>query len=151
MTIRSANFGDMRSCASIVNDWIDGTPRMPRCHDHHDVVRFYENDVFRDGRVLVAQIGTEICGFTSLDDDGTVTALYVDESQRGCGIGKALVDRLKRERADGLKLWTMQANRSAQRFYLREGFSEVRRTDGDNEEGLPDILYGWGPLARVSA
>jgi hypothetical protein len=34
----------------------------------------------------------------------------------------------------------------AQRFYLRQGFHEVERTDGSrNEEGAPDILYAWNP------
>ena len=43
-----------------------------------------------------------------------------------------------------LWLWTFQANTGAQRFYLREGFAEIRRTDGaGNDEGLPDIQYSW--------
>ena len=47
-------------------------------------------------------------------------------------------------RAGRLWLWTFQANLGAQRFYLREGFAEVRRTDGaGNDEGLPDIQYHW--------
>ncbi len=29
--------------------------------------------------------------------------------------------------------------KDARCFYSREGFSEIRRTNGDNEEGLPDI------------
>jgi hypothetical protein len=29
----------------------------------------------------------------------------------------------------------------AQCFYERHGFVETRRTEGDNEEGAPDILY----------
>jgi hypothetical protein len=41
-----------------------------------------------------------------------------------------------------LKLWTLQSNAGAQRFYLRHGFVEADRTDGaDNEERAPDILY----------
>ncbi len=42
-----------------------------------------------------------------------------------------------------LKLWTFQANEDARRFYIREGFREVRMTDGDNEEGLPDVMLEW--------
>jgi len=50
----------------------------------------------------------------------------------------------KRERPQGLQLWTFASNAGAQRFYDRHGFVETRRTDGrDNEEGLPDILYVW--------
>jgi hypothetical protein len=45
---------------------------------------------------------------------------------------------------EGLQLWTFASNASAQRFYERHCFVETRRTDGDNEEGAPDILYAWG-------
>jgi putative acetyltransferase len=44
---------------------------------------------------------------------------------------------------DRLSLWTFQANEGARRFYAREGFAEVRMTEGDNEEGLPDVLLEW--------
>ena len=38
----------------------------------------------------------------------------------------------------------LSANLAAQRFYLREGFVEKKRTDGQrNSEGLPDIEYHW--------
>ena len=60
------------------------------------------------------------------------------------GIGAALLEHAKRERPDGLELWTFVSNAGAQRFYERHGFVEVRRTDGaENEERAPDILYVW--------
>ena len=72
-------------------------------------------------------------------------ALYLLPEACGQGIGKALLDRAKGE-AGPLELWTFQANTGAQRFYLREGFVEARRTDGaENDEGLPDIFYTWQP------
>jgi hypothetical protein len=45
----------------------------------------------------------------------------------------------------GFSLWTFQANLGARRFYERHGCRQVRRTDGDNEENLPDILYEYRP------
>jgi ribosomal protein S18 acetylase RimI-like enzyme len=52
----------------------------------------------------------------------------------------------KRERPEGLRLWTFASNEAAQRFYLRHGFREVERTDGsDNEERAPAVLYAWRP------
>lgn len=72
-----------------------------------------------------------------------IQALYIHADQVGLGIGRALLDGAK-DRSDRLKLWTFQANHGAQRFYLREGFREIRRSDGaDNDEGLPDIQYLW--------
>ncbi len=54
-----------------------------------------------------------------------------------------LPDGAKKAFPSGLRLWTFQANHKARKFYEREEFVELRRTNGDNEEGLPDILYGW--------
>jgi GNAT superfamily N-acetyltransferase len=70
--------------------------------------------------------------------------LYVEPGMTGRGIGGRLVDIAKRQRPDGLRLWTFVSNVGAQRFYERHGFVEVQRTDGqDNEERAPDILYVW--------
>jgi ribosomal protein S18 acetylase RimI-like enzyme len=58
-------------------------------------------------------------------------------------IGTSLVKLAKRERPKELRLWTFASNTGAQRFYGQHGFVETRRTQGDNEEGAPDILYVW--------
>ena len=55
------------------------------------------------------------------------------------------LDVAKAERPEGLTLWAFVANEGALRFYAREGFVEVARTDGDNEEGLPDVMLRWKP------
>ena len=62
----------------------------------------------------------------------------------GRGIGGSLVKLAKRERPEELRLWTFASNTRAQRFYKRHGFVETRRTERDNEQGAPDILYVWG-------
>ena len=58
------------------------------------------------------------------------------------GHGRALLDHAK-ARADRLSLWTFEANREALAFYAAQGFAETARTDGDNEEGLPDVRLEW--------
>ncbi|MEO5621323.1 MAG: GNAT family N-acetyltransferase, partial [Cypionkella sp.] len=87
-----------------------------------------------------------LSGFMALERgearSATITALYLTPQARNRGLGKALLDRAKAE-AERLTLWTFQANHQAQRFYLREGFAESRRTAGDNEENLPDIQFVW--------
>ena len=73
-----------------------------------------------------------------------VDQLYVEPGLTGRGIGGRLLDVAKRERPDGLRLWTFASNVRAQRFYERHGFTEAERTDGrGNEERAPDILYVW--------
>src|SRR3954451_24057194 len=69
--------------------------------------------------------------------------LYVEPTLTGRGIGTQLLALAKRERNGGLRLRTFASNTGARRFYERHGFAEADRTDGDNEEGAPDILYVW--------
>jgi GNAT superfamily N-acetyltransferase len=141
---RPARREDMSACAAIVNRWIDDTHWMPRIHYHGDVQRYYRT-VFAERDVNIAEYEGKMAAFMALSEDHYVTALYVERRMRGKGCGKALLDLAKEKHPDGLKLWTFQANQGARRFYLREGFREVRRTNGDNEEGLPDILLEWTP------
>lgn len=85
-----------------------------------------------------------IIGMLALDEDW-IDQLYVDPDPTGAGVG-SLIAVAKRERPEGLRLWTFVSNEGAQRFYLRHGFREVERTDGRrNEEGAPDIRYEWTP------
>ena len=86
-----------------------------------------------DGRILgfIARNGEEI------------DALFVAAPERGQGVGVALLDDAK-ARANRLELWTFQRNTGAQKFYEREGFAEVTRSDGaGNQEQLPDVRYAW--------
>jgi GNAT superfamily N-acetyltransferase len=74
--------------------------------------------------------------------------LYVDPTMTGRGVGAVLLNLAKRERPEGLRLWTFASNPRARRFYERHGFGATRRTDGrHNEEGAPDILYVWNGVS----
>jgi GNAT superfamily N-acetyltransferase len=87
-----------------------------------------------------------LVGMLVLEDDW-IDQLYVDPGLTGLGIGAELIALAKRERPDGLRLWTFASNERAQRFYLRHGFHEVDRTDGSaNEERAPDVMYAWSPV-----
>jgi len=136
---RRANQADAEACADILNAWIDATDWMPRIHPADDVRRHNRDVVLADRELWV--IGAPVHGYLALDPEtNTATALYV--AIPGQGIGKALLDFAKGDH-ERLQLWTFQANKAARRFYAREGFVEVRMTNGDNEEGLPDVLLEW--------
>ena len=144
--LRLAELDDASACATILNDWIDTTDWMPRVHDPEEVEDFLRDTVLRRRACWVAENSAGICGFLALDiSDRLVSLLYLAADERGRGTGKALLDRAKRACPRGLGLWTFVANSGARRFYEREGFREVARTDGDNDEGLPDILFRWTP------
>lgn len=149
-TIREAQKADMPVCAAILNDWIDATAWMPRVHDHEDVEQYYSDIVFQERQVKVVDVNGEVCAFMALSNDAYVTALYVRSSHRREMFGRSLIDHAKTLYPRQLNLWTFDENKDAQRFYRRENFVEVRRTDGDNEENLPDILLRWSPLEGVN-
>ena len=97
---------------------------------------------------LAEQVSGTLVGMLVLKADW-IDQLYVDPDLTGAGIGSELIAVAKRERPNGLRLWTFVSNEGAQRFYLRHGFNEVERTDGRrNEEGAPGILYTWSPASE---
>jgi hypothetical protein len=70
-----------------------------------------------------------------------VEHLYVQPDFQRAGIGSALLEVAKSRRPGGLRLWVFQRNHGARAVYARHGFTEVRFTDGsDNEEQEPDVF-----------
>ena len=132
---------DASQIGTILSDWIDETPWMPRIHSL-DGDQAYMRGLVAKGWVEVARLTDKVVGFIVLNQ-GEIHALYVARTARGQGVGRALLNRAKQQ-AEKLCLWTFVANTGAQRFYLRAGFSEIGRSDGSgNDEGLPDIRFEW--------
>jgi SAM-dependent methyltransferase len=92
----------------------------------------------------VAVDGETVVGFLALEEDW-VGQLYLEPGRTGEGIGSSLVEVAKRERPRGLQLWAFQSNVRAIAFYERHGFVAEAWTDGDNEEGAPDVRMRWRP------
>lgn len=146
MAIRPARPEDAPACAAILNAWIDEMPWMPRVHPHEDVEPHYREFFLRNREVTVADDGATV-GYLALDvEQGFITSFFLKAAARGAGVGKRLLDDAKAG-AEVLQLWTFAANEGARRFYEREGFAEADGSDGDNEEGTPDILNKWLLLA----
>lgn len=118
----------------------------PPVHSDDEVTGWFRDVVLLQREVWLAcrDDDRQILGLMVLDCEW-VDQLYVEPDHLGRGIGSQLLDVAKARRPDGLQLWTFQSNAGARRFYERHGFSEVGRTDGDNEEGAPDIRYAWVP------
>jgi ribosomal protein S18 acetylase RimI-like enzyme len=143
IALRPGRSQDMAACAGVLNRWIDDTDWMPRLHSPEAVVAHYQTTVFAGRRNLVATADGKVIGFAAMSGDGYVTAFYLDRAYRGRGIGRMIMDQIKVELGDTVSLWTFAANIPAQGFYRAQGFFEINRTDGDNEEGLPDLLLQW--------
>ena len=106
-------------------------------------VRDYTRSVLPDRNAWLAIVDDRPVGVLLMQDD-QVNWLFVRPDAQGAGVGTALLDHAKRECPGGLALWVFEMNTPAHRFYTHRGFVEVRRTDGDNEEGEPDICLVWG-------
>jgi len=116
----------------------------PGVHDDDDVRGYFAAHIVEDCELWLAEEDGVLAGILVLDGD-MIDQLYVEPGRTGRGIGSALLAVAKRERPEGLRLWTFQSNAGAQRFYERHGFVAVRRTDGrGNEERAPDVLYARG-------
>ncbi len=138
MNVREAEVADAGACAAILREWIEETDWFPRNHPPSADAPFVARLIER-GQGLIA--GAPMEGFL-MRDGGYIHCLYVAADARRRGVGKHLLERAKESLAM-LHLWTFEANTGARDFYLREGFREGRRTNGDNEEGLPDIEFIW--------
>ena len=116
----------------------------PPVHDEDDVRSWFASHVLRETELWVAEdaAGT-LVGILVLEQQW-VDQLYVEPTLTGRGVGSELLALAKRERPQGLRLWTFASNTRAHRFYERHGFVAAARTDGrGNEEKAPDILYVW--------
>lgn len=134
--IRRAEPGDAAGCARILGDWVRETGWLPLLHTREEDLGFLSALIAR-AEVFVAEGGFLV------REGEDVLALYLAPEARGRGLGKALMERAKEGR-DRLCLWAFAQNEGALRFYAREGFVAVERTDGaGNEAGLPDVRMVW--------
>ena len=152
--IRRGRAGDARGAADLYLRAREAALRAgsipPGVHDDDDVRGYFASHIVEDCELWVAEQDGALAGILVLDGE-FVDQLYVEPSLTGRGIGSALLAVAKRERPQGLRLWTFQTNTGARRFYERHGFLEVRRTDGrDNEERAPDVLYAYRTVATPS-
>lgn len=117
------------------HDW------MPELHSCAETIAFC-GQMIDAGWVIVAETEAGVVGFLSLNGN-KIHSLYLAEPARRQGIGRQLLERAKSGQTS-LSLFAFQANADACRFYERNGFAEVARSDGaGNDENLPDIKYVW--------
>ncbi|MHA3702105.1 N-acetyltransferase family protein [Jatrophihabitans sp. YIM 134969] len=116
----------------------------PGVHPDHEVRDFVATVVVprREAWLACGPTG-EALGVLVLDGDDLDWLWVVPEAQ-GQGVGTALLAHAEQLRPDGLALWVFASNTPARAFYERRGWRAVRTTDGDNEEGAPDVRYVRG-------
>lgn len=115
-------------------------PFLPVLHSGEEDIAFFAG-YLDSGLITLAEQENHLLGFL-VETPGWIEHLYLEPDQRGLGIGTRLVEAAK-QRQNRLELWCFADNHAGRAFYIRQGFAEIRRTTGDNEAGLPDILFGW--------
>ena len=145
-TIRRATAADADTIADVYlrSRAGAGDAIPPGIHPPDDVHRFVAEVVVveREPWLAVDADGTAL-GVLVLEHDDLDWLWVVPEAQ-GRGVGTALLHHAQARRPGGLALWVFASNAPARRFYERHGWRAVRTTDGDNEEGAPDVRYVWG-------
>ena len=139
---------DAAACAAIFNAWVDATDWMPRVHPPEDVERHYREHVLsRPARCTVAERDGAVAGFLALDGEGYVAALYLAPERAAAASGGAARggEGAAAGGADALDLRRQRARRGGS--MPARASSRCGRTDGENEEGLPDVLLAWRAAA----
>ncbi len=102
-----------------------------------------EHVVLAAQRVWVAQSGDRVLGFAAVDGHW-LEQLYVGPEAQAGGVGRALLDAVKKSTPTGLMLYVFTRNARARRFYEAAGFILTEQSDGSrNEEREPDCTYTW--------
>jgi GNAT superfamily N-acetyltransferase len=115
----------------------------PPVHTDDEVISWFATVVLQQQReTWVVEVRGAIAAVLVLMP-GWIDQLYVDPDHTGCGLGTRLLELAKARNPEGLDLWTFESNVGARRFYERHGFVAVAASDGDNEEGEPDVRYQW--------
>jgi len=143
LTLRRARLDDMPALARLYRRTVrTSLPFVPELHTPEDETRWFAERLFAANEVWLAEESAAAAGYIAFRP-GFIEHLFVEPESQGRGLGAALLEKAL-EANDEVSLWTFQQNAGARRFYRREGFVEVKLTDGaDNEERLPDVLCRW--------
>ena len=91
-------------------------------------------------KVYVYEIDNRINGFIGTLDN-YIAGLFVAEDHQSKGIGKALLNQVKRSNSE-LTLNVYSKNKRALEFYTRQGFEQVSKNIDTNTNEL-EIMMTW--------
>ncbi|WP_299028641.1 GNAT family N-acetyltransferase [uncultured Sulfitobacter sp.] len=134
-TLDAGKLADMMGAANAQLEW------LPKLYSGAEEIMLV-GDMIGAGWVRTAYLDDVLAGFIARK--GTeIHGLCVQPQLQGRGIARRLMVDAQRN-AKKLGLWSYQANDRATDFYLKAGFAEVIRTEGDdNDAKLPDIRFEW--------
>ena len=123
----------------------EAMPYLPRPHTDAETRNWFAAVVGdRPSAWWVARQAGRVIGYLLIDGE-ELAHLYVHPEAQRRGVGSALMRKARSLSPRRIALVTFQRNANAQAFYEKHGFRVVRRTEGENEEGEPDVRYVWEP------
>jgi putative acetyltransferase len=105
----------------------------------------FRDDLAVRGEVWVAELENQIVGLiVVMKEELELNQIFVDPLYQNRGIGSALLNKAKEICPQGLKLHTLQQNRTACLFYEKQGF-QAGKLSTNQINGQPNIEYYWIP------
>ncbi|GJE12223.1 GNAT family N-acetyltransferase [Methylobacterium longum] len=123
-------------------------------HSSHSFLEISEQDearqhlelLLRHSETLIAEVEGSVIGFITVDDEGYISALYVDRPHVGRGVGSTLLQAAQ-NRHERLGLHVFAENVSAFEFYGARGFAV---TDEDRQIDSSGRRHGRFAMERRS-
>ncbi|MEN6349121.1 MAG: N-acetyltransferase [Syntrophomonas sp.] len=97
-------------------------------------------EMLPNATIFIYEDNSIIQGFVGLME-GYIAGIFINESSRSQGLGKALLDYVKANRSE-LSLQVYKKNARAVKFYLREDFA-VSKEQIDENTGEVEIIMNW--------
>lgn len=114
ITLRRATDADARPAADVwLRSFTAALPSVRCAHDEDDVRTWFTRVLVPKYETWVAVTGTALVGVLVLNGP-ELRQLYLAPECRGRGLGDRFISLAKKQRPDGLLLWTFQVNASAQ-------------------------------------
>lgn len=130
----AAGRSDDPALVAIWRSAVDATHDFLSESDREELEKHLAADYFPAVRLTVAEFDGRAVGFSGVVD-GDLAMLFIDASERGRGIGTALLDHAI-EHDDVTTVDVNEQNLSAVTFYLHRGFDVTGRSETD-EAGRP--------------
>ncbi len=135
LSLRSSNgVAEYPALVAIWRSAVDATHDFLADAHRNDIESHLESDYFPAVTLSVAELDGQSVGFSGVLD-GNLEMLFVDATQRGSGIGTALLRHAITEHG-ATKVDVNEQNVSAAGFYAHRGFEVIGRSETD-EAGRP--------------
>ena len=139
--LRPARLTDADQVGKILSAFTDEYSWISRVHSLQELIES-ATDMIERNWVTIGQKNGTFVGFSALNHQ-IIHSLYLLKSMRRQGFGSAFIKQMKKENSR-LIAWTFEANQHATQFYLKNGFMEIDRNNGEgNDEKLPEIQLEW--------